>query len=120
MEHILDDSTVNLNMSDYEEENDMNPNENDDIDDMTQNVEQIVQPNVDQSRDHTASAKKRKVSKSYGGALLDFSDSFKENLKEVNKEFLEGQAMLQQKQQEFEQKMAEDDRNFLRSLFQPA
>lgn len=112
MEHSLDDSTVILNMSDYEdeEENDMNPNENDNItpnenDDMTQNVEQIVQPNVDQSRDHTASAKKRKVSKSYGGALLDFSDSFKENLKEVNQEFLEGQAMLQLKQQEFEQKM---------------
>lgn len=86
-----------------------------------ENDNTVVNDNLDQQRNlpQTASAKKRKISKSYGGALLDFGDSFAENLKEVNKEFLAGQALLQQQQQEFERQMVEDDREFLRSLFQP-
>lgn len=71
-----------------------------------------------QSTSRPAPPKKRKPSKSYGAALLDFNEVFMEKYKESNKEFLEGQAMLQKQQQEFEKKMAEDDRDFLRSLFQ--
>lgn len=64
------------------------------------------------------SSKKKRPSRSYGAALLDFSEDFMNRYKEANNEFLEGMRDLQVQQQEFDQKCMEEDRDFLKTLFE--
>lgn len=58
------------------------------------------------------------ASRSYGAALLDFSEDFMNRYKEANKEFLDAQEELIKRQEEREEKRMEDERDFLRSLLQ--
>lgn len=64
------------------------------------------------------SRKKKKPKRSYGAALLDFSEDFMNRFKQANNEFLEGMRELQEQQQQFDREAMEADRNFIRQLFQ--
>lgn len=79
---------------------------------------EVLDESTGESSGRPAPTKKRKASRSYGAALLDFNEVFMEKYQESNREFLEGQAKLQKDQQEFEKKMAEEERTFFRSLFE--
>lgn len=56
------------------------------------------------------------ASRSYGAALLDFSEDFMKRFKEANKEFIDAQEEVIKRQEEREDKRMEEDREFLRHL----
>lgn len=62
--------------------------------------------------------KRKRTNRSYGAALLDYSEDFINRYKEANQEFLEGMKQLQVQQQEFDQRAMEEDRDFLQKLFE--
>lgn len=63
-------------------------------------------------------SKRKRPNRSYGAALQDFSEDFMNRYKEANNHFLEGMKELQVQQQEFDQKCMEEDRDFLKKLFE--